>query len=264
MTITSYNLKSSAPAAYSALDWSKITTQTFGGFIIELADATEYRTFAEFASHLKAAQLDSKWLASDRSVSIRYRSGEEELAVLFATDVPQATVHFPILPGTQQRAIQDRRVNGNRPYLASGLERDTSWSQQGVTGKLVKNGVTLESEPGRKAYLIADRAAAGVIAYNPLPDPTIWQLTLPDGASIIPDGKVGLLRVAIDREADTVEIDHAARDERQSQDLARLVSLFGFGPRTQVRVNGVDVDGFRTFDPRSGKSLITVDLPPPS
>ena len=41
------------------------------------------------------------------------------------------------------------------------------------------------TEPGRKAYLIADPMSGGVVAYNPLPDPQAWTLTTRDGASFM-------------------------------------------------------------------------------
>jgi hypothetical protein len=260
LTLTSYNFRSQAPVAYGTLDWDAITTQTFGGFVIELGDQTEYRDFADFTKWLTSAELETKWLPSDRTVSVRYRSGREEMTAGFATDVRLINSHFPIAPGTQVRVIQNRFANGKRPYLEPGIDRDTSWSQQGSTGKLEKNGVVLLTEPGRKAYLIADREAKGILAYNPLPDPTPWQLLLPDGAAIKADGNVGLFRVAIDREANTVEIDHAARDERQSRGLARTISLLGFGDRTQIRINGLRVDGKPERDSVTGKTALTLDL----
>ena len=37
------------------------------------------------------------------------------------------------------------------PYLPTGIERDTTWAQQGTTGRLAKNGAVLTREPGRTA-----------------------------------------------------------------------------------------------------------------
>jgi hypothetical protein len=261
LTITSYTYRSERPPAYDTLDWTAITTQSFAGFAIELGDAAEYGSFAGFMHRMRAAKLEAQWLPSRHEVEIKYRSGDEALSARFATDVRQMSAHFPIAPGTQERAIQARQVNGSSPLLPAGLERDTSWSQQGVTGRLEKNGAVLETEPGRKAYLIVTPGGEGVVAYNPLPDPTWWQLSLPGGARVMADGKVGLLRVAIDREANTVEIDHAAKDERQSRALARRLWLAGFSPNTKARVNGSRAVVSWEIDPQSGKSRGTVDLP---
>jgi hypothetical protein len=261
LTITFYTYRSPTPSAYDTLDWNAITTQSFGGFIIELGDAAEYGSFAEFVRRMRAAKLETRWLPSQHVVEIGYRSGDEEMSARFATDVRQMSAHFPIAPGTQERAIQARQVNGTSPLLPAGLERDTSWSQQGITGRLEKNGAVLETEPGRKAYLIAAPGAEGVVAYNPLPDPTSWQLTLPGGARVTAEGNVGLLRLAIDREANTIEIDHAARDERQARALARRMSLAGFSPDTNVLVNGSRAAVSWELDPQSGQGRGTVDLP---
>jgi len=257
LTITSYNLKSEAPLAYSQLNWERATKESFGGFIIELGDETEYRDFTEFNKHFNLSVLETEQIKSDHAVRIRFRSGDQELTASFATDVPQMNVHFPIPPGLQERAMQNPLVNGRFPFLQAGLERNTTWSQQGVTGHLEKNGVVLETDPGRKSYLIADRQALGVLAYNPLPDPANWQLAFPDGASITANGKVGLLRVAVDREANTIEIDHAARDLRQVAELAKSMTLKGFPKETEIRVNGVQATPLL---PVPEDSAITVEI----
>ncbi len=179
--------------------------------------------------------------------------GDTEMGASFATDVPQMNVHFPIPPETQTRALQNPLANGVFPYLKPGLERDTSWSQQGTSGRLEKNGVVLETDPGRKSYLIADQHMRGILAYNPLPDPATWRLLLPDGASITADGKVGLLRAAIDREANTVEIDHVARDKKQADGLAKRMVLTGFSKQTQILVNGLKVAGQQIASPETGR-----------
>jgi hypothetical protein len=84
--------------------------------------------------------------------------------------------HFAVDPGQQIKMMPMRQLNGQWPYLPPGIDRDTTWSQQGTTGRLEKNGAVLTSEPGYKAYLICDPRSGGVIAYNPLPDPQAWSL----------------------------------------------------------------------------------------
>lgn len=133
-----------------------------------------------------------------------------------------------------------RRVNGQWPYLPAGIDRDTTWAQQGSTGRLEKNGAVLTCEPGRKAYLICDPKSGGVIAYNPLPDPQAWSLATRDGATFKADGKVGLLRLEYRPWSREVLIDHQG-----SGDLARRFTISGLKEAPRVTVNGkrVDVSG---------------------
>ena len=153
--------------------------------------------------------------------------------------------HFAIDPGQQEKAIRMRRLNGQWPYLPAGLERDTTWAQQGTTGRLEKNGAVLTTEPGRKAYLIADPRSGGVVAYNPLPDPQVWVLTTKDGASFKPAGKVGLLRLEYRPWSREVEISHALKADQKGEDLARRLTISGLAQAPRVTVNGrrADVSG---------------------
>src|SRR6185369_3529159 len=124
-------------------------------------------------------------------------------------------------------------LNGQWPYLAPGIDRDTTWAQQGTTGRLVKNGAVLTSEPGRKAYLICHPGSGGVIAYNPLPDPQAWSLATRDGASFRADGKVGLLRFEYRPWSREVSIDHQGGDG-----LAKRLMISGLEDVPHVTVNG--------------------------
>ena len=263
LTITSYAMYAEAPQRFDALDWETINGRTYGGFAIELGDADQYGSFAKFNTTLMSAKLETTWSEADRSLHVSYASRDGTMEARFATDVALIASHFPIPPGTQTRAIQDRRVNGRSPLLPAGLERDTSWSQQGTTGRLDKNGAVLETAPNHKAYLIADRGARGVLAYNPMVEPTPWRLTLPDGASIVVDGKVGLLRVAVDRDANTVEIDQAPRDAEQAAILAKTITLAGFAKDTVVTLNGHPAKGETRIDPATDRSTHIVPLGPP-
>jgi hypothetical protein len=238
LAIVSYNLKRQESADPAALDWEKITKGSVGGFVIEMGDVTEYEDFAAFQRKMQAAHLVTTPDPAANSFDVRYKTGGEEMIARFGTDVQQLPVHFPVKPGMQTRAIQHRRINGQPPYLPAGLERDTSWSQQGTIGRLEKNGAVLENESGRKAYLIADQQRVGVLAYNPLPDLTKWDLRLASGERVKAEGKVGLLRVAIDREAHTLDIDHAVSDPQQTAELAKVFTLTGFGRPYSVRICG--------------------------
>ncbi len=236
LTIANLNKVSGAPITREDYDRNGYGRQAYGGFVVELGDIETFRDAAAFNAHMQAGSLEIKRSALDR-VSVQYRSGNDTLAAEFGTEIQELYVHFPIIPGSQVQAIASRTSNGKAVLPVAGLDRDTTWSQQGTIGRLEKNGVVLETERGRMSYLIADPFERGVLAYNPLPDPTSWRLQLKDGAEIRADGKVGLLRVAIDRQTRKIEVDHERSPTQSGTALARQFTVRGFGPDWSVRAN---------------------------
>jgi hypothetical protein len=129
-------------------------------------------------------------------------------------------------------------LNGQWPYLPAGLDRDSGIAQQGTAGRLEKNGAVLTTEPGRKAYLIADPLSGAVIAYNPLPDPQNWTLRTRDGITLQADGKVGLLRVEVRPWMREVDISHAPKPGQDGADMARTLTISGLAEVPGVTLNG--------------------------
>lgn len=241
LIISMFNLKRDTPVANGDLDLAKIMTATYGGFVLEMGDAEQYGSFEAFADHVKQCQLTATWREQDKRLDVAYRSGDDLMEAGFGTDFGQPSeVHFAIDPGSQESAIPYRKLNGQWPYLPPGLERDTSWSQQGTTGKLEKNGATLLTEPGRKAYLLADPLSGAIVGYNPLPDPQTWLLKARDGAIFGADGKLGLLRVEYRPWARELDIDHAPKPEQV--DLAKNFTIQGLSEPPRVRLNGKPVE----------------------
>ncbi|RTL71291.1 MAG: hypothetical protein EKK41_10625 [Hyphomicrobiales bacterium] len=74
--------------------------------------------------------------------------------------------------------------------------------------------------------------------YNPLPDLISFELSLPSGRTLKAQGKVGLLRVMIDLDTETLEIDHAARSAEQAAGLAQRFSVSEFPSNARFKVNG--------------------------
>jgi hypothetical protein len=153
--------------------------------------------------------------------------------------------NFAVNPGAQEKAIPYRKLNGQWPYLPPGLERDTSWSQQGTTGRLEKNGAVLLTEPGRKAYLLADPLSGAVVGYNPLPDPQTWKLSTRDGAVFAADGKLGLLRVEYRPAAREVEIAYALKPEQNDHAMARYFTIDGLDEPPRITLNDRPVEPAR-------------------
>ena len=67
-----------------------------------------------------------------------YRSGQDVMEAGFTTDFAQSEVHYAVPPGQHTKAVPYRRINGAWPYLPPGIDRDTTLSQQGTTGRLEK------------------------------------------------------------------------------------------------------------------------------
>ncbi len=239
LIISLYTMKRPQPVPVRDLDLNAITTQTYNGFVIEMGDAEQHGSYENFVRHIEATKLDATWRADERRLEVAYRSGDDLMEAAFGTDFTQSSeLHFPLNPGSHAKAIPWRRLNGDWPYLPPGLERDTSWSQQGVTGRLEKNGAVLVTEAGRKAYLLADPMSGAVVAYNPLPDPQSWSLVTGDGVTMRADGKIGLLRLEYRPWSREILIDHALKPEQTGASIAKSITITGLAEAPRVTLNG--------------------------
>ncbi|MGE4077071.1 MAG: hypothetical protein AB7F22_16060 [Reyranella sp.] len=243
LTISLFNLRRARPVAVRSLDLDAITQRTFGGFVLEMGDAEQHGSFEAFVQHMNAATLETQWHEDKRLLEISYRSGGDLMEAGFTTDFPEpADDHFPIRPGLQEKAIPWRRLNGAWPYLPAGLERDTTWSQQGTTGRLEKNGAVLTGDAGGKSYLLADPLSGAVIAYNPLPDPQSFTLSTRDGARFTADGKVGLLRLEYRPWEKACDLTHALKTGQDPAGLAKTITISGLAEAPRVTLNGRAVE----------------------
>lgn len=246
LIVSLFNMRSDRAKPVGDLDMRTIGGRTYGGFVLEIGDAEQHGSFDAFARHIDATELKATWNEDDRRLDVVYRSGGDTMEAGFGTDFGQpAEQHYVINPGTQEKAIPYRRLNGQWPYLPPGLERDTGWSQQGTTGRLEKNGAVLTGEAGRKSYLLADPGSGAVVGYNPLPDPQPFKLTTRDGASFTADGKVGLLRLEYRPWAREVEIAYAPKPDQNGSDMARTLAIEGMAEAPTVTLNGKKVDAAR-------------------
>ena len=179
-------------------------------------------------------------------LEVTYKSGNDMMEAGFITDFSQpAEVHYVITPGAQEKAIPWRRLNGQWPYLPTGLERDTTWAQQGTTGRLEKNGAVLTTEPGRKAHLLSHPLSGAMVTYNPLPDPQLFMLATRDGLALKADGKVGLLRVEYRPWSKEIDITHTPKPEQAGDTMARNFLVSGFADAPRVTMNGRPVNATR-------------------
>jgi len=210
--------------------------------VLELGDAEQHGSFDAFKRHIDGNTLNATWHAGQSVLQVAYKSGKDLMEASFCSDFGQPTeTHFAIDPGQQEKAFPVRKLNGQWPYLPPGIDRDTTWAQQGTTGRLEKNGAVLESEAGRKAYLIVDPMSGGVVAYNPLPDPQSWKLTTREGASFFADGKLGLLRLEYRPWSHEVVIDHVPKPDQAGPAMAKRLSIAGLSAAPRVILNGKPV-----------------------
>lgn len=244
LLIHSYNYLSEKPLSESDLSTEEID-KAYGGFIMEVGDRHEYKNFPAFQKHMQTVKLETNWDAGDATLDVSYRSGDDLLEVGFKPEY-QVFRHRGI---PTDQCFTHRRVNGEWPYLKDGIYRDSNLTQQGDTGRLEKNGAVLRSEYGRMAYLQTEPISGTVCGWNPLPDPTIWALELPGGASVRSDGRVGLLRVVGHEKENRFEISHA-RKSRDVIGAARALLIFGRDEKPEIRLNDKD------YSPKLGEVSI--------
>jgi hypothetical protein len=207
--------------------------EAWGGFALEIADATEFRDFAEFQKHVGEAKVETRWDAAEKVVHAVYRSGKDTLEAGFA---PSYTGDWDRNTRTDQ-CFRYRRVNGAWPYLPKDVERDTSLSRMSRTGRAEKGGAVLTVEPGRMACVEHEPISGTFVGYTPLPDATAWKFEVPGGIIIEPDGKVGLLRVTVGPRDNRVVVEHALRPGEPTTGMATSLLLRGMA-KPKVTVNG--------------------------
>ena len=214
-------------------DWYNAERKASAGYAIEVGDQNEYGSFDNFRKHVQDAKLTVAWNAQGKYHDIAYQSGGDKLELGFK-------------PWKMDTASQGGeagptyvRVNGQADYgLPLGIQRDTPWSQQGLTGRLEKGGAVLESEPGFRTYLLAEPVSQTFTAYNPIPDPIYFRVTLPGGAAVRADGRLGLTRMRLRPTENKAWIDYETKPSQRGMDMATALTLTGFTAAPEVIFNG--------------------------
>lgn len=234
LVINSYNFyNANAPLDRKTADWTQID-RAYGGFVIELSDRTEYPSFAAFQKHIDAVQLKLRWDDAAGVLHVDCQSGPDRLELGYR----------PEYEGSWNRQVPSdrcfpyRRVNGAWPYLPPGLERDTTLSQQGRTGRLEKNQAVLTFQPGRMGYLLTEPISGNCVFSNPLPDPQYMVMDLPGGMRIKADGRLGLMRLTANPRAGTIDVDYALKEGQTGPDMADALLVFGAAKMPKATLNG--------------------------
>jgi hypothetical protein len=205
----------------------------WGGFALEMGDATEFADFAAFQKHIAAAKMEARWDAAEKTVHATFASGRDTLEAGFK---PGYTGGWDKQTPTDQ-CFPYRRVNGGWPYLAKDVERDTTLSQISRNGRAEKGGAVLTVDSGRMACVEFEPVSGTFVGYTPLPDATAWKLQVPGGITVEPDGKVGMLRVIVCPNENRLVADHALRPGESLTGMATALRLRGMD-RPKVLLNG--------------------------
>ncbi len=204
-----------------------------GGFAIEVGDETEYGSFDNFRKHVAEAKLDCAWNTDKRCYDMAYHSGKDTLEMGFRVwDEGKTFTGGDAGP-------KYIRVNGHEDYgYPLSIQRDSPWSVQGMGGRIEKAGAVVESEKNHRTYLLAETKSGTYTGYNPLPDLIFWRLTLPGGAKVRADGRVGLLRVRARPQENKLWIDYCLKPgQEQRTDMAQALVLEGFSDAPSVVLN---------------------------
>ncbi|OPZ24716.1 MAG: hypothetical protein BWZ02_02793 [Lentisphaerae bacterium ADurb.BinA184] len=209
--------------------------QAYGGFVIEVGDAAEYKSFEAFQQHLAEARLDAKWDPERKLLTVAYQSAADLMECAYN---PAYTGDWDHKTPTDQ-CFPYRKVNGAWPYLAPGVERDTTLTQITRTGSVEKGGAALTTDPGHIAYLQTEPVTGTYTGYNPFSELVNWSLATPGGIKVSADGKIGMLRVSVQPKTGAVDIDQAYLPEQRSVDgIAHALLLQGFAGPPAVTLNG--------------------------
>ncbi len=233
LCINSYNYyNATTPFDPKTADWTA-TDRAYGGFIIEMGDAKDFGSFADFQKHIAAAKLTLKWDAAQGVLNAVYKSGADTIEAGFRPEYDGSWEKN--VPSTQ--CFTYRRVNGAWPYLAPGVDRETTLSIQGTAGTLAKNGAVLRHQPGLMAYLLTEPVSGNYIFSNPLPDPQYLDMAVPGGMKIAADGRLGLAQLLVNPAANMLEVRYAVKAGQVGDDMATALVITGCAAAPKVMIN---------------------------
>jgi hypothetical protein len=182
--------------------------------------------------------LKTTWDAATRTVDATYTTGPDTLHCLYKPGYSGGA------PTTQGFSL--REVNGHWPYLAPGIDRDSTLTQQGTSGLLTKNGAQLRCEPAHMAYLQTEPQSGTYAGFNPFSDPAYWELSASDGLQVRADGRLGMARITVVPGRNTVEVAYGVKDaDKARPDLAHYLAIFGAKAAPAVTLNDAPATTFK-------------------
>jgi hypothetical protein len=222
LVIDSYNLRSERPITNP--DWDRVT-KVFGGFALELADSSDYRSFEAFQEHLAGAEVQTHF-EDPGNASASYKSDNDIL-------------ESEVSAVGEELKLVEPKVNGRSAFLAPGLLRDTTTSVQGNAATVEKLGAILRGDEGHMKFLQVEPKSGTFVGWNPLPDLVKYSLVIPGGLKIQSDGRIGLARVLINSRENSLIVSHAwGAGQEQDPAAATALVLTGFKMPPTVELNG--------------------------
>jgi len=241
LCIESYNYQRRAPLHLAHVG-REVLAQAYGGFVLEMADVDEYPRFADFQQHLQQDRLEVHREAE--TLHLALKSGEDTVELAY---------HLA------QHTFLSRRVNGEWPYLAAGIDGNTTCSQQGRGGRLEKDGAVLACEPGITGLLLTDPKSGTYAGVTPLPDATYWGLDIPGGIHLVADGKVSLLSATVCPGTSTLAIEYATAEAQATADMATALLVTGLLGHPRITLNG-QLDRELETATLNGKDVLIIPL----
>jgi hypothetical protein len=230
LVIDSYNLRRDEPLHDP--DWARIDN-AFSGFAFEIGDSADYPSFDAFRDHLAHTDVRVR-NAEPGTVVASFKSGDDILAT-------RGTLK------DDELRLMDASINGHDAFPPPGVLRDTTTSIQGTLPTLEKAGAVLRGEQGHMKFLQVEPRSGTFVAWNPLPDLTKFSLSLPGGARIEADGRIGLAEVEVIPHENRVVVNHAWRDgQDQDRNAASAFVLFDFSSPQSVVLNGIELTQLTT------------------
>ncbi len=189
------------------------------GWLVEIADAADYDSFAQFRAHLAEMPIEFAWDADERTLRVAWTSNGDAMRLDFRTALERERDNRP-WPISQ--VITHASVNGEPPWLPDGLLLDCPLGQLGTSGRLEKAGATLETMPGQSVMLKVEPISGTYIAINPFVDPVPMTLTTPEGVTVRADGQLGCGRICVRPEESLLKVDYHLPPAGGGMGLSRL------------------------------------------
>jgi len=253
LVINSYNFKSASPLPTEDKDKWIALGKAFGGFVIEMGDDSE-EDFETFQRRLDETRLDVSFDDQSNTAKVIYHSGTDVMEASTVTFVPGKEPNTE----TGDANLVSKLINGVDSSLPSGVERDTPYAQQAV-GRVEKNGATLEAEAGHRIFVLTEPKAGVYSGWNPLPDLTTLRFTTPGGITVTSDGRVGLTRIVVHQDTNTVEIDHAFKPGQEAEEGAATgMDVVTTGEVPKIVLNGAALEGLESTQTDGTTSLVVL------
>jgi hypothetical protein len=135
---------------------------TRNGFVMEVAEASDYDSFESFKKHIKASQIEEA-LYANGVWAVRYTNGKESLSIIY-----HLTWH----------EIIERKVNGKDVIIPMFL---SPMVKEDRSGRIEIGRTRLSTRFGLPVWLMADEKRGTYMVMNPNNQNTPIDLKTPDG-----------------------------------------------------------------------------------